>query len=74
MIAREGRVAPHADPELKRKPQSYAMLVRDTGLLGLVSFGALPEASVGVFLEPKKLGKERLIFDVCRVNQHFRRP
>ena len=74
MIASEGRVAPHADPELKRKPQCYAKLVRDLSLRGLVSSGALSEATVGVFVVPKKLGKQRLIFDTRHVNQHFRRP
>ena len=74
VIAREGRVAPHADPVLKRKPQCYARLVRDMSLRGLVSFGAPSEATVGVFVVPKKLGKQRLIFDTRRVNQHFRRP
>ena len=74
VIAREGRVAPHTDPELKRKPQSYARLLRDVSLRGLVSFGAPSEATVGVFVVPKKLGKQRLIFDTRRVNQHFRRP
>ena len=58
------------DPELKRKPQCYAKLVRDMSLGGLVSFGAPSEATVGVFVVPKKLGKQRLIFDSRRVNQH----
>ena len=66
--------APHTDPELKRKPQCYAKLVRDVSLRGLVSFGAPSEATVGVFVVPKKLRKQRLIFDTRRVNQHFRRP
>ena len=70
VIAREGRLAPHTDPELKRKPQCYAKLVRDMSLGGLVSFGAPSEATVGVFVVPKKLGKQRLIFDTRRVNQH----
>ena len=43
-------------------------------LRGLVSFVAPSEATVGVFVVPKKLGKQRLIFDIRRVNQHFRRP
>ena len=43
-------------------------------LRGLVSFGPPSEATVGVFVVPKKLGKQRLIFDTRRVNQHFRRP
>ena len=73
VIAREGRVAPHTDPVLKRKPQCYARLVRDMSLRGLVSFGAPTEATVGVFVVPKKLGKQRLIFDTRRVNQRFRR-
>ncbi len=38
-IALEGRVAPHTDPELKRKPRCCARLIRDTRLRGLVSFG-----------------------------------
>ena len=33
VIARKGRVAPHTDPQLKRKPQSDARLVRDMGLI-----------------------------------------
>ena len=37
---------------------------------GLVSFGAPSEATVGVFVVPKKLGKQRLIFDTRLVNQH----
>ena len=41
---------------------------------GLVSFGAPCEATVGVFVVPKKPGEQRLIFDTRRVNQHFRRP
>ena len=41
VIAREGRVAPHADPVLKRKPQCYARNVRDMSLRGLVSSGRL---------------------------------
>ena len=40
VIAREGRVARHTDPELIRKPQSYDRLVRDMSLRGLVSFGS----------------------------------
>ena len=40
-IALEGRVAPHTDPELKRKPRCYARLVRDMRLRDLVS-GHLP--------------------------------
>ena len=74
VIVREGRVAPHTDPELKRKPQCRAKLVRDMSLRGLVSFGAPSEATVGVFVVPKKLGKQRLIVDTRPVNQHFRRP
>ena len=74
LIARAGRVAPLADPVLKRKPQCYARLVRDMSLRGLVSFGAPSEATVGVFVVPKKLGKQRLIFDTRRVNQLFRLP
>ena len=74
MIPLEERIAPHTDPELKRKPRRYARLVRDMSLRGLVSFGATSEATVGVFVVPKKLGKQRLIFDTRRVNQHFRRP
>ena len=70
-IALEGRVAPHT---LKRKPRCYARLERDMSLRGLVSFGPPSEATVGVFVTPKKLGKHRLIFDTRRVNQHFRRP
>ena len=70
VIAHEGRVAPHTDPELKRKRQCYAKLVRDMSLRGLVSFGAPSEATVGVFVVPKELGKQRLIFDTRRVNQH----
>ena len=42
-------------------------------LRGLVSFGPSSEATVGVFVVPNKLGKQRLIFDSRRVNQHFRR-
>ena len=74
VIALEGRVAPHTDLELKRKPQCYVRLTHDMSLRGLVSFGAPSEATVGVFVVPKKLGKQRLIFDTLRVNQHFRRP
>ena len=74
VIAREGRVAPRTDPVLKRKPQCCARLARDMSLRGLVSFGAPSEATVGVFVAPKKLGKQRLIFDIRLVNQHFRRP
>ena len=66
VIVREGRVAPHTDPELKRKPQCYARLARDMSLRDLVSFGAPSEATVGVFVVPKKLGKQRLIFDTCK--------
>ena len=43
-------------------------------LRGLVSFGAPSDATVGVSVVPKKLGKQMLIFDARRVNQHFRRP
>ena len=43
-------------------------------LRGLVSFGAPSEATVGVFVVPKKTGKQRLIFDTSRVNPHCRRP
>ena len=43
-------------------------------LRGLVSFGAPSEATVGVFVVPKKLAKQRQIFDTRHVNQHFRRP
>ena len=32
------------------------------------------KGTVGVFVVPKKLEKQRLIFDTQRVNQHFRRP
>ena len=38
-IALEGRVAPHTDPELKRKLRCYARLLRDVSVRGLVSFG-----------------------------------
>ena len=72
MIAREGRVAPHTDPELKRKLQSYARLVRDMCLRGLVSFGAPSEATVGVLVVPKKQRKQRRIFDTRRVKQPTR--
>ena len=41
---------------------------------GLVFFGPPAEATVGVFVVPSKQGKQRLIFDTRRVNQHFRRP
>ena len=57
----KGEFAPHADPELKRKLQSYAKLVRGMSLRGLVSFRAPSKATVGVFVVPKKLGKQRLI-------------
>ena len=43
-------------------------------LRGLVSFGPPSEATVGVFVVPKKLVKQRLSFDTRPVNQHFRRP
>ena len=59
--------APHTEPVLNRKPQFYARLVRDMRLRGLVSFGAPSEVTVGVFVVPKKLGKQRL-------SQHFLRP
>ena len=62
MIAREGRVAPHTDPVLKRTPQCYARVVRDISLRGRVSCGAPSEVTVGVFVVPKKLRKQRLIF------------
>ena len=62
VIASEGRGAPHTDPELKREPQCYARLVRDVSLRGLVSFWAPSEATVGVFVVPKKLRKQMLIF------------
>ena len=62
VIAREGRVAPHTDPELKRKTQRYARLVRDMSLRGLVSFGAPSEATVGFFVVPKKLGETDAFF------------
>ena len=74
VIAREGRVAPHTDPVLRRKPQCYARLVREMSLLGLESFGAQSEATVGIFVVPKKLEIQRLMFDSRQVNQHFRRP
>ena len=70
-IALEGRVPPHTEPELKRKPGCYARLIRDMRLRGLVSFGPPSEAIVGAFVVPKKQGKQRLIFDTRRVNQHF---
>ena len=73
-IALEGRVVPHTDPELKRKPQCFARRVRDVSLRGLVSFGPPSKGTVGVFVVPKKQGKQRFIFDTRRVNQHFRRP
>ena len=69
--ALEGTVAPHTDPELKRKPRCYARLVRDVSLRGLVSFG--PSAEATVVVVPKKKDKERLISTLV-VNQHFRRP
>ena len=72
MIAHEG-VAPHTDPELKRKLQSCARLVRDMGLRGLVSFGARSEGRVVVLLFPKKQVKQRMIFDTRHVNQHCQR-
>ena len=65
VIASEGRVAPHTDPEPNRKTQSER---------GLVSFGALSEATVGVSVVQKKLGKQMIIFDTRRVNQNFRWP
>ena len=74
VIACEGRDAPHTDPELKRKPRCHARLVRDKSQRGLASFGAPSEATVRVFVVPKKLGKQRLIFDTRRLNQHFRQP
>ena len=63
-IALVGRVAPHTDPELVRKPRCYARLVR-------VSFGPPSEATAGVFVVPKKLGKQRLIFDTRRETNIF---
>ena len=74
VIPLEGRVAPHTDPELKRKPRCNAKLVRDTSLRGLASFGPPSEATIEVFVVPKKLRKHRLFFDTLRVNQLFRRP
>ena len=62
VIARKRRGAPHTDPELERKPECYARLVLDMSLRGLVSFGAPSEATVGVCVVPKKLGKQKLIF------------
>ena len=56
VIALERRVAPHTDPERKRKPQCDARLVRDVSVRGLVSFGTPAEATVGVFVVPRKLG------------------
>ena len=41
-IALEGRVAPHTDPELKRKPWCYARLVRDMRLRGWCRSGRRP--------------------------------
>ena len=60
VIALEGRVAPRTDPELQRKPQCYARLVRDMSLRGLVSFEPPSEATVGVFVVQKKLWKQSL--------------
>ena len=68
VIAREGRVAPHTDPELKRKPQSYARLVRDMSLRGLVSFGHLLRP-LSEFLWPRRNKGNRGLS-----NQHLRRP
>ena len=62
VIALEGRVAPHTDPELKRKLQCHARLIHDMSLRGLVSFGAPSEATVGVFVVSKKLGKKKGLF------------
>ena len=62
VIARKGRVAPHTDPELKRKPQSYARLARDVGLRGLVSFGAPSEAAAGVFCGPEEIRESESAF------------
>ena len=62
VIAHEGRVVFHANPELKGKPQCYARLVRDMSLRGLVSFGAPSEATVGVFVVKKKLGEAEAYF------------
>ena len=50
------------------------MFVRDMSLRGLVSLGPPSEATVGVFVVPKKLGKQNLFFGTRRVNQRFRRP
>ena len=74
MIALEGRVAPHTDPVLKRNPRCYARLVCDMSSRGLVSFGPAAESTVGVFVVPKTQGKQTLILDTRRVNQHSRRP
>ena len=63
VIALEGRVAPHTDPELKRKLRCCARLVRDMSLRGLVSCGPSAEATVRVFVVWKKKHKQRLIFD-----------
>ena len=67
VIALKGRVY----PELERKPQCHARLVRDMSLRVLVPFGHSAEATVGVFVVPKKSGKQMLFFDTQRVNQHF---
>ena len=61
-ITLEGRVAPHTDPELKRKPRFYARLISDMRLRGLVSFWPPSEATVGVFVVPEKQGKQKVIF------------
>ena len=62
VIAREGRVAPHTDPELKRKPQNYGQACARYESAWSRSFGAPSEATVGVFVVPKKVVKQRLNF------------
>ena len=70
----KGEVAPLTDPELKRKPRCYARHVRDLSVRCLVSLRTLAEATVGVFVVSRKQGKQMLIFDARRVDQHLRRP
>ena len=55
-IALEGRVAPHTDPELKRKPRCCARFIRDMRLRGLVLFGLRSELPLESLWSQRNLG------------------
>ena len=65
---------PYSDPALVGSGSWYGEFLRQLAGAGLVDYGGLKEATVGLFFVFKKVKTQRIIFDTRLANTNFRDP